>query len=362
MTKAVRRAVVLALTAVLGAVSLSRADGPYPSCPVCRALPAVAHRAGATQPATTRPAVVDHAGMVWLPGGTFAMGTDDPRFPDARPVHPVRVDGFWIDRTDVTNAAFAKFVAATGYVTLAERKPDPMPGVPAEALVPGAVVFAKPAGPVPLDDASRWWRYVAGASWKHPEGPGSDLRGREDHPVVEVAWSDAVAYADWAGKRLPTEAEWEFAARGGLDRKPFAWGDTFMPNGKHMANTFQGHFPDANSAEDGFVGTSPVGAFPANRYGLSDMAGNVWQWCADWYRADAYHDAATGGGITVNPHGPASSLDPEEPEVPKRVLRGGSFLCTDQYCGRFAVGSRGKGDPDTPLSHVGFRCVASAEK
>ena len=349
-------------TAVLIGAAVCCADGPPAACPACGVIPTIAHPAAATRPTTNPAAAADHAGMAWIPGGQFAMGTDDPRFTDAAPVHPVRVAGFWIDKTDVTNAQFARFVAATGYVTVAERKPDPatLPGVPADQLVAGAVVFTRPPVPVPLDDPSQWWRYVPGACWKHPEGPASDVRGRDDHPVVEVAWSDAVAYAAWAGKRLPTEAEWEFAARGGLDAKPFVWGDAVHPGGKPMANTFQGHFPDADLATDGFTGTSPVGSFPPNGYGLTDMAGNVWQWCADWYRPDAYRSA--GPGVTVNPHGPDRGFDPDEPAVPKRVQRGGSFLCTDEYCGRFAVGSRGKGDPDTPLSHVGFRCAASAAK
>ena len=311
----------------------------------------------ATAPAT-RPATADHPGMAWVAGGTFAMGSDDPKFPDAGPVHDVRVAGFWMDVTDVTNDQFAKFVAATGHVTEAEQKPDPrqFPGVPAEALVAGSAVFTKPDGPVPLDDERNWWRYVGGADWRHPEGPASDLKGRGDHPVVNVAWPDAVAYAKWAGKRLPTEAEWEHAARGKLDRKPYAWGDHFRPGGKYMANTFQGHFPDANAAADGYAGTSPVRAFPPNGYGLYDMTGNVWQWCADAYDPAAYRAA-----------GPSPAVNPKVTAAPagaplERVTRGGSFLCTDQYCCRFVVGSRGKADPDTPSDHVGFRCVADAAK
>jgi sulfatase modifying factor 1 len=338
------------------------------TCPACMTLPVNLHRPSATTEPVQHSAIADHAGMVWIPAGTFAMGSDDPRFPDAVPIHSVRVNGFWMDRTDVTNADFAKFVAATGYKTVAERKPDPatVPGVPADLLVPGAVVFTRPPGPVSLNDPSQWWRYVPGACWKHPEGPGSDLKGLENHPVVEVAWDDAVAYAAWAGKRLPTEAEWERAARGGLDSKPFVWGNDAKPAGKSMANTFQGHFPDTDTGEDGYTTTSPVASFPANGYGLYDMAGNVWQWCADWYRPDTYRLdtyrlAAAGDGVCVDPHGPSQSFDPAEPEIPKRVMRGGSFLCTDEYCGRYRVGGRGKGDPETPLSHVGFRCVVSAQ-
>ncbi len=336
------------------------------SCPACGtgiSIGKLLHQQPTAVPAAT---VIDdrHLGMVAIPAGTFSMGSDDPRFPDASPVHPVHVDAFWIDRTDVTNAQFEKFVAATGYVTVAEKKPDPatVPGAPPELLVPGAVVFSKPTGPVTLDNPMQWWRYVPGASWRHPEGPASDLRGKENHPVVNVAWQDAAAYAGWAGKRLPTEAEWEYAARGGLDRKPYVWGNDFRPAGKFMANTFQGHFPDDNTAEDGYAGTAPVGSFPPNGYGLFDMAGNVWQWCSDWYRPDYYATLTTGNGgkVSTNPQGPDRSLDPDEPEIPKRVMKGGSYLCTDQYCGRFMPGSRGKGDPDTPLNHVGFRCVVSA--
>jgi formylglycine-generating enzyme required for sulfatase activity len=294
--------------------------------------------------------------MVWIPGGEFWMGSDDESMRDAQPVHRVRVDGFWMDRTEVTNAQFAQFVAVTGYVTVAERTPDSKdyPDAPPELLVPGSIVFTPPPGPVPLSNHLVWWRYVPGADWRHPEGPDSSIAGRENHPVVQVCWYDAVAYCQWAGKRLPTEAEWEFAARGGLERKRYVWGDELNPGGKWMVNNWQGRFPSENTAADGFTRTSPVGTFPPNGYGLHDMAGNVWEWCADWYQPGyPAHDR------TPNPQGPDVSHDPAEPGVPKRVQRGGSFLCSDLYCTRYLPGARGKGAPDSGASHVGFRCVLS---
>ena len=311
--------------------------------------------------------VVDHVpspgktpeGMIWIPSGKFSMGSSFAAFDDARPIHAVEVDGFWMDTTPVTNAQFARFVKATSYVTVSERKPDPrdFPGVPEDKLVPGSLVFMPPSRPVPLDDVSQWWVYVPGASWRHPEGPKSDLKGRENHPVVQVCYEDAVAYAHWAGRRLPTEAEWEYAARGGLSQMPYVWGKAFLKDGKHMANTFQGHFPNANSKEDGYERTSPVRTFPANGFGLYDMSGNVWEWCSDWYRPDYYAHSPR-----KNPQGPESSFDPSEPGLPKRVQRGGSFLCTDQYCSRYMPGGRGKGAIDTGASHVGFRCVLSGQR
>jgi formylglycine-generating enzyme len=276
---------------------------------------------------------------------------------DSRPVHRVYVDGFFMDRTDVTNAQFAEFVKATGYVTVAERKPRPedFPGASPENLIAGAVVFSPPAHPVSLQNHLQWWNYVHGASWRHPTGADSGLSGRGEYPVVQVAYEDAIAYASWAGKRLPTEAEWEFAARGGLAGKRFVWGDEFRPHGKWMANTHQGSFPVSDIGEDGYAGVSPVAQYPPNGYGLFDMAGNVWQWTNDWYRPDYYRQLV--GRVARNPRGPESSLDPSEPDQAKKVQRGGSFLCTDQYCSRYIVGTRGKGEISTGTNHLGFRCV-----
>ena len=312
-------------------------------------------------------------GMLWIPGGEFSMGApaassgkcSPDAIVDARPVLRVKVGGFWMDRTEVTNGDFAKFVDATGYRTIAEITPtkEEFPDAPPEALVSGAVVFRPPSGDVALGNHLQWWTYVKGANWRQPEGPDSTIEDRQNHPAVHIAWPDAVAYAKWAGKRLPTEAEWEFAARGGLSGKTYAWGDDFQPGGKTMANTWQGRFPIKDEATDGFAGSAPVGSFPANGYGLHDMAGNVWEWIADWYRADAYPVTAKVAGEhpAVDPRGPASSWDPSEPGVPKRVQRGGSFLCTDQYCTRYMIGTRGKGEISTPTSHTGFRCVKSAD-
>jgi len=300
--------------------------------------------------------------MIWIPGGTFHMGCADCDMPDALPVHSVSVDGFWMDATAVTNAQFAKFVEATGYVTVAERKPAPsdLPGVAPEDLVPGSAVFTPPQHAVPLDDMRNWWTYVPGANWRHPEGPRSDIQSRLDHPVVHVAYEDAEAYARWAGGRLPTEAEFEFAARGALDGKRYAWGDQLAPGGRYVANIFQGQFPNGNTGEDGYAGTSPVHAFPPNAYGLYDMCGNVWEWTSDWYRPDTY---AMRAGTTVrNPRGPASSFDPQEPETQKKVQRGGSYLCSEQYCRRYLVGSRGKGEIRSSSSNLSFRLVKSKSR
>jgi formylglycine-generating enzyme required for sulfatase activity len=309
-------------------------------------------------------------GMVYIPGGEFSMGSLDPTemfcggdqpMDDARPLHRVYLDGYFMDATEVTNEEFGAFVTATGYLTVAERKPtrEEFPGVPEEKLVAGSVVFSPPPRPVPLDDHYKWWSYVSGANWRHPDGPSSDLKGREKFPVVHIAYEDAAAYAKWAGKRLPTEAEFEFAARGGLTGKPYAWGDELKPGGKWAANIYQGKFPvkGGDAGEDGFKGIAPVAQYRPNRYGLFDVGGNVWEWTSDWYRADYYSTLAEQGGIARNPQGPPSSLDPAEPDQPKRVQRGGSFLCTDEYCTRYMVGTRGKGEVRSASNHLGFRCV-----
>lgn len=307
-------------------------------------------------------------GMVWIPGGEFSMGSIDPRgamcggpdaMMDAQPVHRVYVDGFWMDATEVTNEQFERFVKATGYVTIAERAPkqEDFPDAPAENLVAGSVVFTPTPGPVPLDNHYQWWRYERGASWRHPEGPKSTIKGREKFPVVHVAYVDAAAYAAWAGKRLPTEAEWEFAARGGEAGKLYWWGNELKPHDRFMANIFQGTFPVKDTGEDGYVGLAPAAQFPPNAYGLYDIAGNVWEWCSDWYRPDTYARQKLAGGVARNPQGPDSPYDPAEPQERKRVHRGGSFLCTDQYCTRYMVGTRGRGEISTGNNHVGFRCV-----
>jgi formylglycine-generating enzyme len=315
-----------------------------------------------------------HDGMVWIPGGEFSMGAADPpgmdknavgmhAMEDSRPIHRVYVDGYWMDTTAVTNEQFEKFVQATGYVTVAERTPTAaeFPGAPPENLVAGSVIFSPPERPVPLDNQLRWWSYVKGANWRHPLGPNSSIKGKGKYPVVHVAYEDALAYAKWAGKRLPTEAEWEFAARGGLTGKAYAWGDDFRPDGRWMANTHQGHFPDHDSGSDGFVGLAPVAMFPPNGYGLYDMAGNVWEWTSDWYRPDYYAHLAKLRGVARNPKGPDAPFDPAEPNEKKRVHRGGSFLCTEQYCSRYMVGTRSKGEVSTGTNHLGFRCVQDAQ-
>ncbi|MEX2118282.1 MAG: formylglycine-generating enzyme family protein [Pirellulales bacterium] len=312
---------------------------------------------GSSAQAASEPKRPSTAGMVWIAGGTFRMG-GEPEFEDAQPVHQVEVDGFWMDRTEVTNEQFARFVEETGYLTVAERPldPDDFPGAAPGDLVPGSIVFSPPDREVSLAQPLSWWKYVPGANWRHPRGPASDVKDRPNYPVVHVCWEDAHAYAQWAGKRLPTEAEWEFAARGGLDRQRYTWGSEALPDDQWQANIWQGRFPRRNDRADGYEELAPVASFPPNGYGLHDMAGNVWEWCADWYRPDYYLNSPK-----RNPRGPPSSFDPLEPGMPKRVQRGGSFLCSDHYCTRYLPGARGKGAVDSGASHIGFRCVASAD-
>ena len=305
-------------------------------------------------------------GMAWIPGGEFSMGTDDEAgWPDEKPAHRVRVAGFWMDETEVTNARFRAFVEATGYVTTAEKKPDweelkkqlppGTPKPPESKLVPASMVFVPPAGKVDLKDFASWWKWTPGACWKHPEGPDSHIEGKDDHPVVHVSWDDAAAYARWAGKRLPTEAEWEFAARGGLDGKPYVWGDEPPGDSGTRANLWQGEFPHKNTGADGHERTAPVKTYPANGYGLYDMAGNVWEWCADEYQRGS-HRRRAGQGVIDNPEGPRT-LFPAQ-----RVQKGGSFLCNDKYCSRYRPSARHGCSPDTGMSHVGFRCARSASR
>ncbi len=307
-------------------------------------------------------------GMVWIGGGSFGMGADHPQQAreDEFPKHPVQVDGFWMDQTEVTNRQFESFVKATGYVTTAERKPDweelkkqlpaGTPRPPDSVLVASSLVFKTPGQRVSLNDYSQWWVWEKGADWRHPEGPQSSIKGKQDHPVVHVSWEDAQAYCKWAGKRLPTEAEWEWAARGGQPNAIYPWGNELVESGSPKANTWQGRFPDQNTVRDGYYTSAPVKSFPPNGYRLYDMAGNVWEWCSDYYRPD-YYQTLHQQGVVRNPKGPASSFDPQEPTVPKRVQRGGSFLCHDSYCSSYRSSARMKASPDTGLSHAGFRCV-----
>ena len=291
--------------------------------------------------------------MVWIPGGTFVMGSND-FYPEERPIHDATVRGFWIDEHPVTVAAFGRFVTAAGYVTVAERSPDPAmyPGVAREQLVPGSLVFCRPSGRVPTDDIGRWWKWVPGASWRCPAGRASSVDGREEHPVTHVAHEDAEAYARWAGKDVPTESEWEFAARGGLHAAAYAWGDEFTPGAELLANTWQGEFPWQNLLLDGYEGTSPVRAFPPNGYGLLDMTGNVWEWTVDPWRP---HQAPAGEVCC----GPAR--DRAAPAIPQRVTKGGSHLCAPNYCRRYRPAARQSQSVDTSTSHIGFRCVRRPE-
>jgi formylglycine-generating enzyme len=308
-----------------------------------------------------------HKGMVWIKTGTYMMGGDNQQAAaDEYPKHKVTVNGFWMDATTVTNAQFAKFVKATGYITTAERKPDwnqlkkqLPPGTPKpddSVLVAASLVFDPPKHAVDLNDYTQWWAWKKGADWKHPHGIGSSIKGKDNYPVVHISWYDAVAYSKWAGKRLPTEAEWEWAARGGLQNKIYPWGNEPVDAGKPKANTWQGHFPDNNTVKDKFYGLAPVGSFAPNGYGLYDMAGNVWEWCADYYNNKYYQTINKPEGVE-NPKGPNNSYDPDEPYAKKRVIRGGSFLCNESYCTGYRVSRRMKSTEDSGMEHLGFRCV-----
>ncbi|NCI46186.1 formylglycine-generating enzyme family protein [Sediminibacterium soli] len=310
-------------------------------------------------------------GMVLVPGGIFDMGGDnDQADPDELPKHRVRVSPFYIDITEVTNAQFGAFVKATGYRTTAEKKPDweqlkttlapGTPRPPDSVLVAASLVFRPSSGPVDLNDYNQWWRWVKGADWRHPEGPGSSVSGREQYPVVHISWDDALAYCRWAGKRLPTEAEWEFAARGGRLNNVYPWGNEHVNSGQPKTNSWEGSFPYYNQQKDGYLRMAPVGSYQPNGYGLYDMAGNVWEWCSDLYHHDYYQQLA--GKLSIDPKGPARSYDPQEPYAQKRSLRGGSFLCNEAYCSGYRVARRMKSTHDTGLEHTGFRCVKDVGK
>jgi len=372
------------LLSLLATISIAMQSAPAEDSPACcqPASPAALRLAAfaPTQAAGSASSSTD--GMVYVPAGTFSMGSTDPLARlDEAPVHRVRVDGFWIDATEVTNAQFQAFVDATGYITVAERPvdwdelrkqlPEGTPRPPDEALEPGSLVFTPPKSAVDLRNFGLWWTWTKGASWKHPEGPGSGIEHRLDHPVVHIAWDDAVAYANWAGKRLPTEAEWERAARGGLDGAVNAWGDE--PVDPTRANIWDGQFPHDNTGADGFVRTAPVKSFPPNGYGLYDVAGNVWEWTSDLYRHDEYVrrvSAALRAGeadfifenlVFENPRGPERADDPRNPLATRSyVHRGGSFLCNDSYCASYRPSARMAAPSDTAMSHLGFRCASDA--
>lgn len=348
------------LTSFLCVISLAVfSQAKIPTCHV--PAPTRLKQLTSTKP---KPTLKSYQGMKRIPAGIFSMGSHDAQGrADEYPVHKVQLKAFWMDETEVTNSAFSAFIQATGYVTTAEKAIDwaelakQVPaGTPKPAdslLAPASLVFIATTGPVDLNDYSQWWQFKRGADWRHPEGPGSNIIGRENHPVVHVSWDDAAAYARWAGKRLPTEAEWEWATRGGLKNKIYPWGNESVNKAPFKANSFQGHFPYEDQALDGYKTTSaPVKSYPPNGYGLYDTAGNVWEWCSDWYRPDYYKMSPV-----LNPKGPTSSNDPDEPGVPKRVMRGGSFLCNDGYCSSYRSSARMKSSPDSGLQNTGFRCV-----
>jgi sulfatase modifying factor 1 len=311
------------------------------------------------------------SGMVWIPGGEFTMGTDDPEsYQYERPAHRVRVDGFWMDATEVTNADYKKFVDETGYITTAEKAPEwdelkkqlpPGTPKPAQTFLPGSLAFTPPGYAIALDDYTQWWSWQNGTNWKHPEGPGSTIDGKEKYPVVHISYDDAIAYCKWANKRLPTEAEWEFASRGGREGQTYSWGNEFNPGGKFMANTFQGVFPGKNSGDDGFVGSSPVKTFPPNDYGLYDIIGNCWEWTSDYYNVSYYGELAK-QGLALNPPGAKTPYDPQEPYAIKHVTRGGSYLCAENYCVNYRPSARQGSAFDSGMSHIGFRCVVAVKR
>jgi len=327
---------------------------------------ATAHGRPERAPLTEPPGPAPAKDMVWIPGGTFLMGSED-FYAEERPIHSVTVDGFWIDQHPVTVAEFRRFVRATGYVTVAERPlaAEEYPGADPALLVPGSLVFHRTRGPVDLTDMQQWWSYVPGACWRQPEGPGSNLNGRDRHPVVHVAWEDVSAYAVWAGKALATEAEWEHAARGGLEGKRYTWGDEFAPRGRMMANTWQGEFPWENQLLDKYEGTSPVGSFPPNGYGLVDMAGNVWEWTADFYVPAHPDEVAHACCTPMNPRVESAAQSYAVGEwgshIPRKVIKGGSHLCAPNYCHRYRPAARQPQMIDSGMAHIGFRCVARPE-
>lgn len=318
---------------------------------------------------TAKSVLKNHEGMAWIPAGTFSMGGDnDQARQDEFPKHAVKLNGFFMDVTEVTNAQFAKFVAATGYVTTAEKDinwedlkkqlPSDTPKPEPETLKAASLVFVPTESEVNLQDYSQWWSWSHGANWNHPKGKDSDIVGKENLPVVHISWDDANAYCKWAGKRLPTEAEWEYAARGGLIKNVYAWGSEKVDEGKMHCNYFQGNFPYKNEGSDGFIGSAPVKSYSPNGYGLYDMGGNVWEWCADNYN-NTYYDAFKKIKVAINPKGPLKSYDPDEPLVAKRVMRGGSFLCNESYCSGYRVSARMKSSADSSMEHLGFRCVSN---